>query len=156
MLYTLATGIGPTVTNNVGSGQVLNYEDNDGPAVNVDSILTSGTTANVVNVTLLPGSVGVYAVEFQLNSGLAANPLTQLTIAQQAFVSNVVTFPVVPGPAYLLNATSSSTSATAASATPVGRRVISVPAGATLSRPKSGNGPDVRGTSSSFRGRSSN
>jgi len=156
MLYTLATGIGPTVTNNVGSGQVLNYEDNDGPAVNVDSILTSGTTANVVNVTLLPGSVGVYAVEFQLNSGLAANPLTQLTIAQQAFVSNVVTFPVVPGPAYLLNATSSSTSATAASATPVRRSVISVPAGATLSRPKSGNGPDVRGTSSSFRGRSSN
>jgi hypothetical protein len=52
----------------------------------------------VVSVGLLPGSVGVYYVQFQLNSGLASNTATQMTIAQQAFVSNVVTFPVaVPG-----------------------------------------------------------
>ncbi len=145
MLYTLATGIGPTVTNSVGSGEVLNYEDNDGPAVNVDSILTSGTTANVVNVTLLPGSVGVYAVEFQLNSGLAANPLTQLTIAQQAFVSNVVTFPVAAAPSYLTNASSSSTSATASSSAPPKRSVISVPARRGLAGPKSGTGSISRG-----------
>lgn len=64
----------------------------------MDSILTGGTTANVVSVGLLPGTVGVYYVQFQLNSGLASNTATQMTIAQQAFVSNVVTFPVaVPG-----------------------------------------------------------
>jgi uncharacterized protein (TIGR03437 family) len=147
MLYTLATGIGPTVTSNVGSGQVLNYEDNDGPAVNVDSILTSGSTANVVNVTLLPGSVGVYAVEFQILSGLAPNPLTQLTIAQQAFVSNVVTFPVGATPAYLANATSSSTSATASSSAPPRRSVISVPARRGLAGPKARTGRPSRGGS---------
>ncbi len=64
----------------------------------MDSILTGGTTANVVSVGLLPGTVGVWYVQFQLNSGLASNTATQMTIAQQAFVSNVVTFPVaVPG-----------------------------------------------------------
>jgi uncharacterized protein (TIGR03437 family) len=147
MVYTLSTGIGPTVTDNVGTGQVLNYEDNDGPAVNVDSILTSGTTANVVNVTLLPGSVGVWTVVFQLNSGLAANPLTQLTIAQQAFVSNVVTFPVAAAPSYLTNATASSTSATAASSAPPRRSVISVPARRGLAGPKSETGAVSRGTS---------
>jgi uncharacterized protein (TIGR03437 family) len=137
MLYTFATGIGPTVTNNVGSGQVLAYENNDGPAVNVDSILTSGTTANVVNVTLVPGSVGVYAVEFQLNSGLAPNPLTQLTIAQQAFVSNVVTFAVTSAPDYLLNATAaSSSSSAAASSTRTKPSVLSVPAKRSLARPE--------------------
>ncbi|HWD97408.1 MAG TPA: hypothetical protein VG345_00150, partial [Bryobacteraceae bacterium] len=138
MLYTFATGIGPTITDNVGSGQVLNYEDNDGPAVNVDSILTSGTTANAVNVTLVPGSVGVYAVEFQLNSGLAPNPLTQLTIAQQAFVSNVVTFAITSAPDYLINATSSSSSTSAAaSSTRTRPNVISVPAKRSLARPES-------------------
>ncbi len=128
MLYTLATGIGPTITDNVGSGQVLDQQDNDGPAVNVDSILTAGTTANVVNVTLLPGSVGVYAVEFQLNSGLSANPLTQLTIAQQAFVSNVVTFPVAAAPTYVTNPTATSAGTAAASSTPPTRRALKRPA----------------------------
>ncbi|HWE52656.1 MAG TPA: hypothetical protein VG273_22885, partial [Bryobacteraceae bacterium] len=137
MLYTFATGIGPTITDSIGSGQVLNSEDNDGPAVYVDSILTSGTTANVVNVTLLPGSVGVYAVEFQINSGLAPNPLTQLTIAQQAFVSNVVTFAVTSAPDYLLNATASSSSTSAAaSSTRTRPSVISVPAKRSLARPE--------------------
>ena len=46
----------------------------------------------------MPGTVGVYFVQFLLNSGLAPNNATQLTIAQQAFVNNVVTFPIqVPG-----------------------------------------------------------
>jgi hypothetical protein len=60
----------------------------------VDSILAGGSTANVVYAKLAPGTVGVWQVEFQLNSSLTDNPLTQLTIAQQAAVSNVVTFPV--------------------------------------------------------------
>jgi hypothetical protein len=56
--------------------------------------LAGGSTANVVTATLFPGTVGVWQVVFQLNSSLTDDPLTELTIAQQAAVSNVVTFPV--------------------------------------------------------------
>ena len=98
LLYTFATGIGVTEPQTTNTGQVFPGGSADPPAVAVDSILTGGTTANVVSVGLLPGTVGVYYVQFQLNSGLASNTATQMTIAQQAFVSNVVTFPVaVPG-----------------------------------------------------------
>ncbi|MES1262467.1 MAG: hypothetical protein ABUS49_12100, partial [Acidobacteriota bacterium] len=98
LLYTFATGLGVTTEQETDTGQVFPGGSANPPAVPVDSILTGGTTANVVSVGLLPGTVGVYYVQFQLNSGLASNSATQMTIAQQAFVSNVVTFPVaVPG-----------------------------------------------------------
>jgi uncharacterized protein (TIGR03437 family) len=98
LLYTFATGLGVTNPQDTDTGRVFPGGSANPPAVPVDSILTGGTTANVVSVGLLPGTVGVYYVQFQLNSGLASNSATQMTIAQQAFVSNVVTFPVaVPG-----------------------------------------------------------
>jgi hypothetical protein len=98
LLYTFATGLGVTSPQSVDTGRIFPGGSADPPAVPVDSILTGGTTANVVSVGLLPGTVGVYYVQFQLNSGIASNTATQMTIAQQAFVSNVVTFPVaVPG-----------------------------------------------------------
>ena len=100
-LYILATGLGPDNPRQAGTGQVT---PNDGsltsPPLNpVDSILAGGSTANVVFARLFPGTLGVWQVEFQLNSSLADNPLTQLTIAQQAAVSNVVTFPLKNPPA---------------------------------------------------------
>ncbi|MCU1327106.1 MAG: repeat containing protein, partial [Bryobacterales bacterium] len=98
MLYTFATGLGVPEPNNVDTGRIFTGGNSNAPKVFVDSILTAGTTANVVSVGLLPGTAGVYYVQFQLNSGLASNTAAQMTIAQQAFVSNVVTFPVaVPG-----------------------------------------------------------
>jgi plastocyanin len=98
LLYTFATGLGVTNPQDTDTGRVFPGGSANPPAVPVDSILTGGTTANVVSAGLLPGAVGVYYVQFQLNSGLASNTATQMTIAQQAFVSNVVTFPVaVPG-----------------------------------------------------------
>jgi uncharacterized protein (TIGR03437 family) len=95
-LYIFATGLGPDSPRLAGTGEVT---PNDGslnsPPLNaVDSILAGGSTANVVNALLAPGQVGVWQVTFQLNGSLTADPLTQLTIAQQAAVSNVVTFPV--------------------------------------------------------------
>jgi hypothetical protein len=42
----------------------------------------------------LTGSVGVFQVQLELNSDLPTDPLTQLTIAQFVYVSNIVTFPV--------------------------------------------------------------
>ena len=53
-----------------------------------------GRTANVLAAGLKPGMVGVYEVQLQLNSDLPTNPQTQLTIAQDIYVSNIVTFAV--------------------------------------------------------------
>jgi uncharacterized protein (TIGR03437 family) len=58
------------------------------------SSLAGGKTANVLLASPLPGAVGVFEVQLELNSGLTTDPQTQLTIAQNIFVSNIVTFPV--------------------------------------------------------------
>ncbi len=71
----------------------------------VDSILAGGISGNILSSFLVPGLVGIYAVQFELSSAQPVNPLTQLTIAQQAFVSNVVTFAVGPEPGNLATAT---------------------------------------------------
>lgn len=63
------------------------------------SSLAGAKTANVLLATLKTGEVGVYEVHLELNSGLPTDPLSQLTIAQDIYVSNIVTIPVVnPNP----------------------------------------------------------
>ncbi len=97
-LYTLATGIGPTYPANIPSGFIYRGGNDNPPAVFVDSILVQGLVATPMNVALVPDTVGTYYVEFALNPSLTTNALSQLTIAQQLFVSNVVTFPIqIPG-----------------------------------------------------------
>ncbi len=98
LLYVYATGLGPTNPNDQSSGQVFQAPGFNPPATPVDSILAGGTSANIYSAALLPGTVGVYYVLFQLSTGQVTDPATQLTIAQQAHVSNVVTFPVVIPP----------------------------------------------------------
>jgi len=39
--------------------------------------------------------VGLYEVHLQLNSDMPTNPLTQVTISQFTYTSNIVTFPLV-------------------------------------------------------------
>lgn len=98
IVYVLATGLGPTSPSNIDTGAIFQGGTNYPPAVPVDSVLAGGSTANIVNVAPLVGQAGVYVVSFQLSTSLTTNPNTQLTIAQQAYISNVVTFPVaVPG-----------------------------------------------------------
>jgi uncharacterized protein (TIGR03437 family) len=70
-------------------GPELNY-----PNSPVDDALAGGKTANVLAAGLKPGMIGVYEVQLQLNSDLPTNPQTQLTIAQDIYVSNIVTFAV--------------------------------------------------------------
>ncbi len=69
-----------------------------GPAFNEPvefvSSLAGGKTANVLATGLKPGSIGIYEVHLELNSGQETNPFTQLTIAQSDYISNVVTIPV--------------------------------------------------------------
>ena len=63
------------------------------------SSLAGGKTANVLLASLQTGAVGIYEVHLELNSDLPTDPLTQLTIAQDVYVSNIVTIPVVnPNP----------------------------------------------------------
>ena len=70
-----------------------------GPATNdvteFVSSLAGGKTANVVYSGLRYGAVGVYEVYLELNSAIATNPETQVTIAQSYEVSNIFTIPVV-------------------------------------------------------------
>jgi uncharacterized protein (TIGR03437 family) len=58
------------------------------------SSLVGGKTANVISAGLKPGTFGIYEVILELNSDLPTNPLTQVTIAQSFFVSNIVTIPI--------------------------------------------------------------
>jgi uncharacterized protein (TIGR03437 family) len=74
-----------------------------GPVLNspIESVssLAGGKTANVLYAGMKPGTVGLYEVDLELNPDLPTNPLTQLTIAQDVYISNIVTFPVVnPNP----------------------------------------------------------
>jgi len=70
-----------------------------GPAINEPldfvSSLAGGKTANVLLAAIKPGMVGTYEVHLELNTDLPTNPATQVTIAQDVYVSNIVTFPVV-------------------------------------------------------------
>jgi uncharacterized protein (TIGR03437 family) len=70
------------------------YDGNPTEPVEFVSSLAGGKTANVLLASPLPGAVGVFEVQLELNSGLSTEPKTQLTIAQNIFVSNIVTFPV--------------------------------------------------------------
>ncbi len=58
------------------------------------SSLAGGKTANVLSAALKPGSIGIYEIILELNSDLPTDPQTQVTIAQDVFVSNIVTFAV--------------------------------------------------------------
>jgi uncharacterized protein (TIGR03437 family) len=70
-----------------------------GPALNEPrefvSSLAGGATANVISANLAPGMVGVYEVRLALGLGTPASPLTQLTISQNIYTSNIVTIPVI-------------------------------------------------------------
>ncbi len=70
-----------------------------GPALNDPrssvSSLAGGSTANVISANLAPGMVGVYEVRLSLGLGTPPSPLTQLTISQDIYTSNIVTIPIV-------------------------------------------------------------
>jgi uncharacterized protein (TIGR03437 family) len=100
MIYVLATGVGVPVLTDTNkdllqtgyaypaSGPVTS------PGVPMNSI-AGGKTADVISATLLPNSVGTYKVLLHLNPDLPTDPYAQLTIAQDIFVSNIVTLPIV-------------------------------------------------------------
>jgi uncharacterized protein (TIGR03437 family) len=102
LIYVLATGLGVPVLNDGNQGLIttgIPYPT-DGPVTTPASFVNSiagGKTADVISATLLPGTVGVYKVLLHLNPDLATDPFAQLTIAQDVYVSNIVTLPIVTG-----------------------------------------------------------
>ena len=98
MIYVWATGVG-LVTPDAARAGLHTGAPYDGPVVNEPasfvSSLAGGKTANVISASAVQGTTGLYKVVLELNSSLATNPATQLTIAQDIYVSNIVTIPVV-------------------------------------------------------------
>jgi uncharacterized repeat protein (TIGR01451 family) len=73
-----------------------------------------GSTADVLQATMLPGTVGQYEVLLHLNGSLITSTTTLADIAQNTFISNKVSFPLISpsgssGLDPLLNITSSHT-----------------------------------------------
>jgi len=54
----------------------------------------AGSTAQVLNAGFPYGSIGIYQIELQMPAGLTTSSNAQLYIAQNAFISNIVTLPV--------------------------------------------------------------
>jgi len=92
-----ATGLGLVKPEEAKQGQNTG-KIYTGPALNDPfefvSSLAGGKTANVLSAGMRPGSIGLYEVVLELNSDLPTDPATQLTIAQDIYVSNIVTFPL--------------------------------------------------------------
>jgi hypothetical protein len=100
LIYVYATGLGVPVLNDGNKDLIqtgVQYPVS-GPVTTPAAFMNAaaaGKTADVISATLLPGSVGIYQVLLHLNPTLATDPLSQLTIAQGYYVSNIVTLPVV-------------------------------------------------------------
>ncbi|MEI9976696.1 MAG: hypothetical protein WDO73_34335 [Ignavibacteriota bacterium] len=100
LVYVFATGLGlPTLNDNIqGLIQTgLQYPTN-GPATVPQNFVSSqvgGSTADVLQATMLPGTVGMNQVLLHLNSSLVSSTATLATIAQNTFTSNQVTFPLL-------------------------------------------------------------
>jgi uncharacterized protein (TIGR03437 family) len=102
LIYVYATGLGVPVLNDGNKDLIqtgIQYPA-AGPVTTPASFVNSiagGKTADVISATLLPGSVGLYQVLLHLNPDLPTDPFSQLTIAQDIYVSNIVTLPIVTG-----------------------------------------------------------
>jgi uncharacterized protein (TIGR03437 family) len=98
MIYVWATGLGLVTPDSARAG-LHTGQAYDGPALNdaasSTSSLAGARTANLISASAVIGTIGLYKVVLELNSGLATNPVTQMTIAQNIYVSNTVSIPVV-------------------------------------------------------------
>jgi uncharacterized protein (TIGR03437 family) len=100
VIVVYATGVGLPVLNDSNKDYLqtgVAWPANGGvtaPAVSMNAI-AAGKTADVISATLVPGQVGMYKVVLHLNPDLTSDPIAQLTIAQDAYVSNIVVLPIV-------------------------------------------------------------
>lgn len=115
-----AAGLGlPVPDDGVSTG--IKYQGGSNQPVNFVSSLAGGKTANVLFAGLAQNMIGVYEVDLELNSSLPTDYSTQLTIAQDVYVSNIVTVQVVNPSSATAAATASASQASAASRTARGK-----------------------------------
>ena len=93
-IQVIGAGLGTVILDNQPvAGQLFN-----GPVPNTASNSVSatmgGSTAQIVSAGVPTGSYGKYNVDMIVPTGLAASSAVQTYIAQNAFVSNIVTIPV--------------------------------------------------------------
>jgi uncharacterized protein (TIGR03437 family) len=117
LIILYATGLGLPVLNGSDSGLIntgqqypVNGPVTVPPSNNFANAIAGGSTADVIQATLMPGTVGIFEVVLHLSSGLTANANTSVTIAQGNFVSNAVAIPVGTQASTGAGANSSSTS----------------------------------------------
>lgn len=98
-LITLSSsGLG--LLSGAAQGRQITGQPYDGPtpnnALNSVSATLGGSTAQVIAAGLPTGSYGIYQVQMIVPSNAATNNASQVYIAQNAFVSNIVTVAVGP------------------------------------------------------------
>ncbi len=81
-----------------GLSAIVDGSKYTGPAANAPfadvSALVAGTSATVISASLIPGQIGVYQVQLEINSSATADALAQATISQGLNTSNIVTVPI--------------------------------------------------------------
>jgi uncharacterized protein (TIGR03437 family) len=106
IVYVYATGLGvPAQANDLGAAITTGVKYPIGApttsptTASAVSSIAGGKTADVISASLMQGSVGTFKVVLHLNSDIPTNSTTNVTIAQDIYVSNVVTISVVnPNP----------------------------------------------------------
>jgi uncharacterized protein (TIGR03437 family) len=105
-----ATGLGQVTDPTTGTAE--NYAaagvPYDGPQPNSATSFVTTTvnaeTGQTVSAGLVPGGIGMYGIQVIMPGDLPSNPNTPVYVAQNAFISNIVTMPVGPaGGALTLN-----------------------------------------------------
>jgi uncharacterized protein (TIGR03437 family) len=90
---------GPGGTSVATTGKIYDGPAFNTPVVPVDNAQVGGLSANILFSGLVPGLMGVYKVEIQLDPNVPTNSLSQMFIAQSVFTSNIVTLPIgAPAP----------------------------------------------------------
>lgn len=100
LISVITTGMGLPVLNSGNQPYIVTGQQYPAGApttvpANFANALAGGSTADVIQATLMPGTVGLFQVVLHLSPGLSTNSLTSLTVAQGAFVSNPVSIAVV-------------------------------------------------------------
>ncbi len=100
LIVAYATGLGlPNLTDQISpliqTGVQFPLNGPNTVPANFVSAIAGGSTADIIQATMQPGTVGGNQVVLHLNEGLITSPTTVLTIAQNDFTSNQVAFPLV-------------------------------------------------------------
>jgi uncharacterized protein (TIGR03437 family) len=94
-----ATGLGVVQTPDGSYYSPASGQPYSGPipnsAINTVSATMGSSTAQVISAGIATGSIGRYSVQMVVPSDLPSNGATPLYIAQNAFISNTVTLPVL-------------------------------------------------------------